>query len=89
MWLLTTDSFELKYFHAVNTTETPYAILSHTWGNEEVTFQEMRLKTGSEQKEGYRKIAACCQQARKDGYQYVWVDTCWYAAGMTNKSLPY
>jgi hypothetical protein len=29
-----------------------------------------------EQKAGYSKIAYACGQAQKDGYRYVWVDTC-------------
>lgn len=52
-----------------------YAILSHTWGEEEVTFQDIR---GADPtwKKGYRKIQLTCQQALKDGLQYAWVDTC-------------
>jgi hypothetical protein len=55
----------------------PYAILSHTWGavNEEVTFRDMIEGTGKS-KYGYRKIIFCGEQARRDGLQYFWVDTC-------------
>ncbi|KAH8896884.1 HET-domain-containing protein [Thozetella sp. PMI_491] len=53
----------------------PYAILSHTWGPEEVTFQD--LVDGSGQKKlGYKKIQFCEDQALRDGLQYFWVDTC-------------
>ncbi|KAK3934665.1 heterokaryon incompatibility protein-domain-containing protein, partial [Diplogelasinospora grovesii] len=55
----------------------PYAILSHTWGQEEVSFQDFQL--GPEhfgRLRGYAKIEGCCRQARKDGYEWVWVDTC-------------
>ncbi|KAF1971137.1 hypothetical protein BU23DRAFT_590766 [Bimuria novae-zelandiae CBS 107.79] len=55
----------------------PYAILSHTWGEDgdEVTFADLR--TGdSIAKRGYEKIRFCGQQARQDGLQYFWVDTC-------------
>ena len=56
-----------------------YAILSHTWGKEEVTFQEMEAgadmsKTVS--KAGWRKIQFCAEQAAADGLQYFWIDTC-------------
>jgi hypothetical protein len=54
-----------------------YAILSHTWGNddEEVTFRD--LAEGSvNTKAGYRKIQFCAEQAARDGIQYFWVDTC-------------
>jgi hypothetical protein len=53
----------------------PYAILSHTWEDGEVTFAEMRNNDGKE-KQGYRKIHSCGQQAQQDGLQYFWVDTC-------------
>lgn len=55
----------------------PYAILSHTWGNddEEVTFNDFVNDIGTS-KIGYRKIEFCSKQAAKDGLQYVWVDTC-------------
>jgi hypothetical protein len=54
-----------------------YAILSHTWGadTEEVTFKDLMDGTG-EGKPGYEKIRFCGEQAKRDGLQYVWVDTC-------------
>jgi Heterokaryon incompatibility protein (HET) len=54
-----------------------YAILSHTWGanTEEVTFQDLKDGTGKA-KSGYKKIYFCKEQARHDGLQYFWVDTC-------------
>jgi Heterokaryon incompatibility protein (HET)/NACHT domain len=55
----------------------PYAILSHTWGEneDEVTFQDLKMGTGKS-KAGYRKIDFCREQAIKDGLQYIWIDTC-------------
>jgi ankyrin repeat protein len=55
----------------------PYAILSHTWGvdTEEVTFRDVIDGTGKS-KAGYGKIRFCADQARCDGIQYFWVDTC-------------
>jgi hypothetical protein len=54
-----------------------YAILSHTWGRatEEVTFKDLVGGTGKD-KVGYDKIKFCSEQARYDGLQYFWVDTC-------------
>jgi len=54
-----------------------YAILSHTWGadTEEVTFKDLIDGTGID-KAGYNKIRFCGEQARRDGLQYFWVDTC-------------
>ncbi|KAF2736513.1 HET-domain-containing protein [Polyplosphaeria fusca] len=56
-----------------------YAILSHTWGEEEVRLQDIeadedRNKTTS--KAGWAKIQFCADQAAADGLQYFWVDTC-------------
>jgi hypothetical protein len=60
-----------------------YAILSHTWGTdtEEVTFADLVRDNGMHEpgyikKPGYKKIRFCGQQARQDGIQYFWVDTC-------------
>jgi Heterokaryon incompatibility protein (HET) len=55
----------------------PYAILSHTWGadTDEVTFRDLIDNTGKS-KAGYDKIRFCGEQARRDGLQYFWVDTC-------------
>jgi hypothetical protein len=52
-----------------------YAILSHTWGAEEVIFKDLQGGTGT-RKAGYNKIRFCGEQARRDGLQYFWVDTC-------------
>jgi hypothetical protein len=55
----------------------PYAILSHTWGNEkeEVSFEDLAKNNGKE-KAGYKKIQLCGEQAKRDGLRYFWVDTC-------------
>lgn len=54
-----------------------YAILSHRWEGEEITFQEMMAQTvQTRRKKGYQKIARFCERARADGFEYVWVDTC-------------
>src|ERR1700710_967389 len=55
-----------------------YAILSHTWAQDnskEVTYAEVINETGQE-KEGFKKIRFCGEQASRDGLQYFWVDTC-------------
>ena len=55
----------------------PYAILSHRWlgDTEEPTFEDLTNGTG-EEKLGYEKLRFCGEQARQDGVQYFWVDTC-------------
>jgi hypothetical protein len=52
-----------------------YAILSHRWGVEEVTFKDLTDGT-SKGRAGYSKIQFCGEQAKHDGLQYFWVDTC-------------
>ncbi|KAH8800242.1 hypothetical protein F5884DRAFT_757854 [Xylogone sp. PMI_703] len=53
----------------------PYAILSHTWTKQEVTYNELVSGTGKG-KTGYAKIRFCVDKAAEDGLQYSWVDTC-------------
>nr|CAL30216.1 HET-D [Podospora anserina] len=53
----------------------PYAILSHTWGDEEIIFKD--IKDGiCKKKRGYSKIQFCGDQAGRDGLKFFWVDTC-------------
>ena len=73
MHLLDTTEFSLRSFVADNA--PPYAILSHRWEAEEVTYQDLQAGRGPSMA-GWRKITQCCAQARKDGHEYVWIDTC-------------
>ncbi|KAH7025137.1 heterokaryon incompatibility protein-domain-containing protein, partial [Microdochium trichocladiopsis] len=52
-----------------------YAILSHTWGPEEVTFKDLVDGTDGD-KAGYDKLRFCANRAIHDGLRYFWVDTC-------------
>lgn len=54
-----------------------YAILSHTWlkPSDEVTFKDL-TRGDFKRKPGYRKLQFCARQAEKDGFEYVWIDTC-------------
>ncbi|KAI5992024.1 hypothetical protein F5J12DRAFT_727138 [Pisolithus orientalis] len=60
-----------------------YAILSHHWGME-VSYEEMTglMKMGEEERKevrecySYQKIIKSCEQAKKDSYKWLWVDTC-------------
>ncbi|RSL51788.1 hypothetical protein CEP54_011247 [Fusarium duplospermum] len=52
-----------------------YAILSHTWEAEEVTFQDMESGKAT-RKRGWAKVKDSCSIARKNGFDYVWLDTC-------------
>ena len=68
---------KLSLTEDLNNDIPPYAILSHTWGRDEdeVTFDDLMLPS-DKSKAGYNKIRFCGEQARKDGLEYFWVDTC-------------
>jgi hypothetical protein len=58
-----------------------YVILSHTWGKEETSFQdiqEMQKLVGevASQKAGYKKIKGSCRIAQIKLYEWIWIDTC-------------
>jgi hypothetical protein len=55
-----------------------YAILSHTWGEGEVLFQDMqsRDRSAAKKKRGYKKLEDSCKRAARDGFEYIWIDTC-------------
>ena len=53
----------------------PYAILSHTWGAEEVTFSQY-ANPDSQLMKGYEKVEQSSRLATEVGLGYVWIDTC-------------
>ncbi|KAI1132429.1 HET-domain-containing protein [Nemania abortiva] len=68
MRLLNAHSLRIHEF--IGEDVPPYAILSHTWGEEEVSFKDMSKGRATKMK-GYKKIVGCCRQARSDGFRYV------------------
>jgi len=76
MWLINTSTLKRQDF---SSGEVPdYAILSHTWGAREVSFQDLGEDVGiaTRQLVSYAKIENCCKQAKTDGLEWLWVDTC-------------
>jgi len=75
MRLLDAQSLEVVKFFGKEI--PPYAILSHTWGDDddEVSYQDIKTRRAREKK-GFAKIRYCCKQALADGIHYAWVDTC-------------
>ncbi|KAF2724558.1 HET-domain-containing protein [Polychaeton citri CBS 116435] len=53
----------------------PYAILSHTWTEQEVLFEDVKAGQ-AHTKTAYRKVLFAIDQAQKDGLDYLWIDTC-------------
>jgi hypothetical protein len=73
MWLLHAIELRLQQFSPADVPE--YAILSHRWEQEEVTFQDMENETFRQLK-GFSKLQGCCERAAGGGYSWVWIDTC-------------
>lgn len=76
MRLINVHTLEIQYFSGTNIPQ--YAILSHTWGTNEATFQKWTkrwTRLTQKHRSGFHKVLATCRQARRDGLQYAWVDT--------------
>lgn len=69
------NSFRLVSCDGKDQDIPPYAILSHTWGKDEVTFRDLIDGTAST-KAGYRKLNFCAKQAKLDDLHFFWIDTC-------------
>jgi hypothetical protein len=73
MRLLNTSTLSMTEFFGQNI--PPYAILSHRWENEELTFQDFQDSSGLKEA-GYAKVRKCCEQAAREGWEWAWVDSC-------------
>ncbi|KAH6889301.1 heterokaryon incompatibility protein-domain-containing protein [Thelonectria olida] len=73
MWLLNVATLALEEF--VGEVDHPYAILSHTWEADEVSFADY-VAQNCQHKSGYEKIKGFRQLAESEGFQYAWLDTC-------------
>ena len=73
MRLLNTSTHTLSEFIGEDVPQ--YAILSHTWGEEEVLYHDI-INGTAETKTGYAKIEGCCRLAASNGFTWVWIDTC-------------
>jgi hypothetical protein len=75
MWLLKLDGEIISRVAFYENDLPEYATLSHTWGEDEVTFEDIRRGTGRD-KTGYRKLVRCGRLAADDGLKFFWADTC-------------
>ena len=74
MRLINTTTYKLSDFTAQ---EIPlYAILSHTWEDEEVLYHDLEDLEKASKLKGYEKLANFCKEAAQQGFQYAWMDTC-------------
>ncbi|GIZ42955.1 hypothetical protein CKM354_000620200 [Cercospora kikuchii] len=77
MWLLDVKTRKLVHFMDDRQVFCQYAVLSHTWQDAEVTFQDVKQAgPGLKKKSGYQKIAKVCDQAVRDEIPFAWIDTC-------------
>jgi len=73
MRLINVETLALHEFYGDDIPK--YAILSHTWGKEEVTFQDWNDIENASKKKGFAKIQGACNKAREHELEWVWVDT--------------
>lgn len=73
MRLINIDTMSMEFFAGQ---KPEYAILSHTWEEEEVTFQDFLQPEKARKMKGYTKILRTCHIAREHNFNYAWVDTC-------------
>jgi hypothetical protein len=80
MRLLNVETLELKLFTGSDIPD--YAILSHTWGGEEITFEDLAKEPISNetatarQKKGFTKVQGACSLAKSHRYEWIWIDSC-------------
>lgn len=74
MRLLNVDTLELADF--LESEVPPYALLSHTWTQDEVSFQDMQSVRKAKKRSGFVKIQYTLKQAKVDELEWAWVDTC-------------
>ncbi|KAI1146762.1 heterokaryon incompatibility protein-domain-containing protein [Nemania diffusa] len=79
MWLIETSTLKLKFVDEAE--KGSYAVLSHTWGEEEVSFRQFSNSTPTlfddePRQKGFVKITKTCEIASQHGLPYAWVDTC-------------
>ncbi|KAK1759798.1 heterokaryon incompatibility protein-domain-containing protein [Echria macrotheca] len=77
MRLLHTTTFEFEFFPGQK--KPFYAILSHTWEEEEVLFEDARhgrRQLRQCRKAGLAKVLKAAELARNDGLDWIWIDTC-------------
>ncbi|KAI0121795.1 HET-domain-containing protein [Daldinia grandis] len=60
-----------------------YAILSHTWEDDEITFNDIENDKATYPSANtpaahasLSKVLGACTQAAADGYEYIWIDSC-------------
>ena len=83
MWLLNTTRAELKFFSTPESVPGGYAILSHVWGKDEQTFQDLQALRAQCAANGTNprdlvcdKIREFCILVERYGHKWGWADMC-------------
>lgn len=79
MRLINTSTLELREFFG-DQIPKHYAILSHRWESDEVTFQDWENIRLAREKAGFSKIEQACRQARLHDLHYLWVSSAFWEA---------
>jgi hypothetical protein len=76
MRLLHTCRLDFQDFFKADLPE--YAILSHCWSGQEVSFEDFEARSVSQNRQdiGYRKIMEFCKIAASYDLDWAWIDTC-------------
>ena len=74
MRLIDTEKFQLCEFFEKSI--PPFAILSHTWEDNEVIFHKTLQSEMNKKLSEHPKIGRGCHLARSEGLKYIWIDTC-------------
>ncbi|KAF5341515.1 hypothetical protein D9758_012585 [Tetrapyrgos nigripes] len=73
MRLLNTKTFNVQEFYV---SIPRYAILSHTWGEGEVSFQDIQSLEVARDKPGFHKVENARARARRYKFEWIWIDSC-------------
>ncbi|THU95450.1 hypothetical protein K435DRAFT_966419 [Dendrothele bispora CBS 962.96] len=82
MRLLNTKTFKVHEFSS----DIPrYAIISHTWDAEELTFREIQNLKTAKLHAGWKKVEGACTRARRFRFDWIWMDTCCIDKGSSSE----
>lgn len=76
MRLINVETMQLHYLPNADIVEIEYATLSHTWGQDETTYQKWHDAQARES-DDTKKVRDACKVVKESlGLQWLWVDTC-------------
>ena len=64
----------LQFGDFFNSQVPKYCILSHRWGEDEVTYENVKEQKFNTMSGGYKKLYGACRLSQRLGYQWIWAD---------------